>query len=109
MNLKIEILDSFAQEAKRLSKKYKSLPKDLKTLYLLLQNPQNSQALGENCFKIHLANSSVPTGKSGGFRVIHYYKDKTGTIYLMSIYSKSELQNINDAKIKKILKDNNLL
>lgn len=104
MNLKIVSLDSFKRDAKKLLKKYKQLPKDLKNLQEeLLSNPKAGIELSNNCFKIRLANSSTPTGKSGGFRIIYYYLDKENNIYLLSIYSKTELENISHEKIMLIL------
>lgn len=110
MNLNIKTLSSFDKDVKRLYKSYKKLPSDLKTLKEgLLQNPKSGIELGNKCYKIRLANSSVPTGKSGGFRIIYYYLDEDLNLYLMSIYSKSELENIDDKIILNILKENNLL
>ncbi len=109
MNLQIKVLENFAKEVKKLSKKYKNISEDLKTLQIeLSQNPTCGISLGNNCYKLRVANSSVPTGKSGGFRVIYYYIDSNGIIYLMSIYSKSDLDNISDEKILEILRDNEL-
>lgn len=110
MNLNIKTLSSFDKDVKRLYKNYKKLPSDLKTLKEeLLQNPKSGIELGNKCYKIRLANSSVPTGKSGGFRIIYYYLDDDLNLYLMSIYSKSELENIDDKVILNILQENNLL
>lgn len=98
------------KEAKQLSKKYKNLVNDLKKFQEeLLSNPKSGIELGNNCFKIRLANSSIPTGKSGGFRVIYYYISQNGVIYLMSIYSKNDLENIEDTKILELLQENKLL
>jgi len=109
MNLKIINLTSFTKDVKKLYKKYKSLPKDLITLKNeLSQNPRVGIELGSNCYKIRLENSSVPSGKSKGFRVIYYYLDEKQNIYLMAMYSKSELANISDSKIIEILKENGL-
>jgi len=109
MNLKITNLTSFSKDIKRLYKKYRNLSKDLKTLkHELEQNPKAGIELGANCYKIRLENSSVPTGKSKGFRVIYYYIDEKQNIYLMAMYSKSELANISDSKIIEILKENGL-
>jgi mRNA-degrading endonuclease RelE of RelBE toxin-antitoxin system len=33
-------------------------------------------------------------GKSGGVRVIYYYKSRKGQIWLLTIYSKNETENI---------------
>jgi len=109
MSLTIKPLESFKKDVKKLFKKYKKIPDDLKTLQKELEiNPKAGIDLGNSCYKIRLANSSIPTGKSGGFRVIYYYIDHYGTIYLMSIYSKSDLENITDEKILEILKNNEL-
>lgn len=109
MNLKITSLESFAKDIKKLFKKYKLITNDLKKLQEeLLENPKAGVNLGNNCYKIRLANSSVPTGKSGGFRVIYYYLDEENNIYLMSIYSKSDLENISNEKLSDILSKNGL-
>ncbi|QSZ42176.1 hypothetical protein GJV85_08645 [Sulfurimonas aquatica] len=110
MNLNIKTLSCFQKDVKRLYKKYKQLPSDLKVLNKeLLENPKSGIELGHECYKIRLANSSNPTGKSGGFRVIYYYIDEDNNLYLMSMYAKSELENIDDKIIFNIFKENNLL
>jgi mRNA-degrading endonuclease RelE of RelBE toxin-antitoxin system len=104
MNLKITKLETFAKEAKRLYKKYKKLPDDLKILVKELNdNPKAGIDLGANCYKIRLANSSIPTGKSSGFRVIYYYYDGELDIYLLTIFSKRDMGNISDEKIMELL------
>jgi len=110
MNLNIKTLSCFNRDVKRLFKKYKQLPSDLKILKQeLFKNPRAGIELGNSCYKIRLANSSIPTGKSGGFRIIYYHIDTNENLYLMSMYSKSELENIDDKIILQILKENGLL
>jgi len=110
MNLNIKTLESFNKDVKKLFKKYKQLPSDLKLLGDELSlNPKSGIELGNGCYKIRLANSSIPTGKSGGFRIIYYYLDTQNNLYLMSIYSKSELENIDDKTVLNILRENNLM
>lgn len=110
MNLNIKTLSCFDKEVKRLFKKFKQLPSDLKILKKeLLENPKSGIELSHSCYKIRLANSSIPTGKSGGFRIIYYHIDANENLYLMSIYSKNELENIDDKVILQILKENELL
>lgn len=46
-------------------------------------------------------------GKSSDDRIITFYKNEE-TIYLLSIYDKSEFQNISKEKIASILKEINL-
>ena len=105
MNLKIISLESFTKDVKKLHKKYKQLANDLRILENELQeNPRCGIPLGNACYKIRLKNSSVPTGKSAGFRVVYYYVDEENNLYLMAMYSKSELENISDERINEILK-----
>ena len=109
MNLKIISLGSFAKDVKSLHKKYKGITKDLRTLESELEeNPKCGIPLGNACYKMRLKNTSVPTGKSGGFRVIYYYLDEENNLYLMAMYSKTELDNISDERIIEILKMYNL-
>jgi len=109
MNLTIKPLENFKKEVKKLSKKYKQIGNDLQKLQEeLYQNPKFGIDLGHNCFKIRLAKSSIPTGKSAGFRVIYYYIDTKGVIYLMSIYSKNDLETIKEKKIIKLIIQNGL-
>ncbi|MBN2897120.1 MAG: hypothetical protein JXK05_14650 [Campylobacterales bacterium] len=110
MSLNIHALDSFVKEAKRLQKKYNNLSDDLKTLKTVLSaNPKAGVALSRHCYKIRLANSSMPTGKSGGFRIVYYYWDSDGNLYLMSIYSKTELETISEERLIEILSANDLI
>lgn len=110
VNLKIVSLDAFSKDVKKLYKKYRKITSDLKTLEeLLYKDPKSGIELGNNCYKIRLQNSSVPTGKSGGFRVIYYYLDDNNNLYLMAMYSKSELENISDDRLIEILKYNALM
>lgn len=106
MNFKLITTPQFAKSVKKLSKKYKQIKNDLQNMQKEIEN-ENFIDLGYSCFKLRLANSSIPTGKSGGFRVI-YYKKIEDKIYLLEIYSKTELENIDVSKIIEILKDNDL-
>ena len=109
MNLTIVSLDTFSKDVKKLYKKYKNISNDLKKLQEdLIKNPKAGIELGHNCYKIRVANSSIPTGKSGGFRVLYYYLDAEGYLYLMIMYSKEKLKNISDDKLLEILKINGL-
>ena len=104
MSFNIRALDSFTKQAKRLAKKYKRISEDLTDLQAILtDDPKAGTALSHNCFKIRLQNSSTKTGKSGGFRIIYYYLSPKTDIYLLSIYSKTEQSNIDEAKIIDLL------
>lgn len=94
----------FLKEAKKLSKKYKLLKSDLKQAVEEIQSKNDLGVyLGFNIFKKRVKNSSIPTGKSGGFRVIIYQQIKN-KIVLISIYSKTEKENLSDEELSEILK-----
>ena len=107
MSLKIVPTPEFVKLVKKLAKSYRKIYIDLETLKEeLLKNPKAGTELGHNCYKIRVANSSIPTGKSGGFRVITYYIDEQGVIRLMFIFSKRVQENISDKELKDIIKRN---
>ena len=105
MNLNIVRLEQFTKDVKKLYKKYKQLPTDLKKLSKELNdNPKVGIDLGKNCYKIRLENSSIPTVKSGGFRVIYYYYDGENDLYLLTMFSKKEVESVKDEVISELLK-----
>ncbi len=107
MMLKIVPTPEFSKQVKKLAKAYKLIVKDLQTLKdELVKNPRVGIDLGHNCYKIRLANSSIPTGKSGGFRIITYYFDANETIRLLLIYSKTQQENISNEEILEVIKRN---
>ena len=84
MNFKIKVTPQFEKDIKKLKKKFPKIKSDLlKIINELSLNPENGTNLGDNIFKIRVPNSSIPTGKSGGFRVITYYK-KNDILYLIT-------------------------
>jgi mRNA-degrading endonuclease RelE of RelBE toxin-antitoxin system len=99
----------FLKDAKRLSKKYKSIKKDIDGLSEQLQtNPHAGTDLGRGLYKIRLKSSDMARGKRGGFRIIYYLLTQDKKIYLLTIFSKTEVENIDIKKIHEILEDLNL-
>ncbi|MFN3759125.1 MAG: type II toxin-antitoxin system RelE/ParE family toxin [Algoriphagus aquaeductus] len=47
--------------------------------------------------------TSKGKGKSGGSRVIYFVKVSQNTVFLISIYYKSEKENISDTEIAELL------
>lgn len=104
MSYNIIATPEFLKEAKKLGKKYRSLKEDLAVLIEeLQQNPTLGTALADNCYKIRLAIKSKGKGKSGGARVITYLFIENETVYLLSLYDKSEQNSISDKEIKDLL------
>ena len=54
--------------------------------------------------KIRVAAKDQQRGKSGGFRVLYFAITPKGTIVLMALYAKSELENLSVQETKAILK-----
>ncbi len=107
MAIEIQTLARFDREFKRLAKKYRSLPDELVTLaQTITENPRLGTNLGAGLFKIRLGSESKGGGKSGGFRVITYYIEKheeVEVVYLVTIYDKSEEENITKNELLKII------
>jgi mRNA-degrading endonuclease RelE of RelBE toxin-antitoxin system len=104
MNYKLELSDLFKKEAKRINKKYASLKQDLAELFNELeQNPTIGTPLGNDVYKIRLAIASKNKGKSGGARVITYFKTSKHSVLILTIYNKGEKDSITDSEIKNLL------
>lgn len=106
MSYKIITTANFDKEAKKLTKKYKSLKAELKTLFEELEeNPTYGTDLGNDIYKIRLAIASKGRGKSGGARVMSFVKIIDGVVYLFSIYNKGDKNNISNKEIEGLTKD----
>ncbi|MFN0200209.1 MAG: type II toxin-antitoxin system RelE family toxin [Bacteroidia bacterium] len=97
----IRVLSSFEREFKKLGKKYKGITKDLANLFeQLAENPFLGDVIPNTngARKVRMAISAKNKGKSGGARVITYVLEYTEAgdceIWLLSIYDKSELENV---------------
>ena len=99
----------FRKQAKRLSKKYRSLKQELEELaYSLTDNPVQGKYLGNNIYKIRLAVKSKGKGKSGGMRIITYLLTEDMELYLLTIYDKSDLDSIDDKTLQQLIEDINV-
>ncbi|MCK4664888.1 MAG: type II toxin-antitoxin system RelE/ParE family toxin [Bacteroidales bacterium] len=95
---------NFKKEIKRLSKKYPSLKNEIEILITELEeNPTHGISIGKNCYKIRLAIKSKGKGKSGGARVITFFKIIKTEIYLLTIYDKSKKKDISDKEIQELI------
>ena len=104
MSYKVKTISTFERQAKKLIKKYPSLKKELLELVKDLQkNPSQGIPLGKNCFKIRIAISSKGKGKSGGGRIITNIVVTENTVFLLTIYDKSEQENITEKELQSLL------
>ena len=100
MGWTIEALPEFVRALKRLHKKYPSIRGEVRQLVAALaENPVQGTALGHDCYKIRLAIKSKNQGKSGGARVITLVTRVAERLTLLTIYDKSERENISDERL----------
>lgn len=105
MNYSVLPIPPFDKQLKRLSKKYPSLKEEyFELIEELEKHPEQGTNLGNNCYKIRLAIASKGKGKSGGARIITNIVIANATVYLLSIYDKSEKENLSDKEIEQLLK-----
>ena len=102
MNYSISTVSTFEIELKKLSKRYKNIKSDYQKLLETLSksNPKEIAVyLGKDCYKLRLKNSNNNKGKSSGYRVVYLHIEENLNIVLLSIYSKSDLENITEKDI----------
>lgn len=104
MNYSVKSIEVFERQAKKLTKKYPSLKSELLALVQeLKQNPEQGTAIGNSCYKIRLAIKSKGKGKSGGARVITNFVVAKDAVYLLSIYDKSDKENLSNKELGELL------
>jgi mRNA-degrading endonuclease RelE of RelBE toxin-antitoxin system len=93
----------FKRRFKDLSKRYRKIQADIQPIVDDLQSGKivGDQITGTDftVFKVRAKNSDIPTGKSGGYRVI-YQLISPECIYLLLIYAKSDRGDITIAEIE---------
>ena len=103
MSYEIIAVDEFQKDIKKLFKKYKSIKGDiLELINKLEENYSIGIDLGYDLYKVRVRNSDIG-GKSGGYRVIYYTKLSNDKIYLLTIFSKTQKENIDLKKLKPII------
>lgn len=108
MIVDIKYLPEFERRAKKMAKKYRSFIEDYdKFLGFLEENPFQGTSLGMGVYKTRMAVLSK--GKSGGVRVLTYTVQKVNpekiVITLLSIFDKSDIENVSDGYIKSLVKE----
>lgn len=108
--MNIESTDEFKKDFKKLSKKYRTLPDDLKILTTVISSSPEGNGTkhwnlitksGENSvYKVRLASRSVGGDK---FRVIYKYNKEQVVLLFIELYFKGDKVNENKARIDKYL------
>lgn len=105
MSYSIKSIKVFERQAKKLIKKYPSLKEEILQLsQQLKQNPLQGTSMGKNSYKIRLAIKSKGKGKSGGARLITHTVVTEETVYLLTIYDKSNKENLTDKELEELLR-----
>ncbi len=104
MSFEFEPTRTFLKEAKKLSKKFKSFKSDLYGLKdSLSERPRQGDSLGQNCYKVRMAIASKGKGKRGGARVITLLKIEKDKIHLLTVFDKSDRENITDKELQDLI------
>jgi mRNA-degrading endonuclease RelE of RelBE toxin-antitoxin system len=109
--ISVKLSKKALRDLKLLKKKYHKIEEDLERLIIQLSKGnllgdriQNLQ--GFRIYKARIRNTSNNQGKSGGFRIIYYLQTEK-EILMLSIYSKSQKENISKNEILEILEEEN--
>ncbi len=97
----------FQQDLKDLAKRYRNIKRDISpTLDQLSEGElvgDRLQGVENNIvYKVRIANRDAQRGKSGGYRLIYFFKLEND-IYLLKIYSKSDMDEIETSQILAIV------
>lgn len=91
--------DYFLKQLKPYAKKFKKLPQDI--IFALTNfSPEQTQALGQKVYKLRLKASDLPKGKSKSFRLIVYLWHDPQMAVPITVYFKSDIQNLSREEIK---------
>lgn len=114
MNYSIFITPQFKKDIKyyKNKKKYYKITNDLDEIIEelkignLLGNkiPNLNLKEEESVYKVRTINSSIKVGKSNGFRLIYYVIKNNKEIYLLTVFSKKDHNNIPNSQIVKLIK-----
>ncbi|WP_289500262.1 type II toxin-antitoxin system RelE/ParE family toxin [Gloeocapsopsis sp. IPPAS B-1203] len=91
-----------------MKKRYRNIRSDIRPV---IEQLQRGELLGDavvgveyTIFKVRLRNQDAQRGKSAGYRII-YYIQTANKIILVTIYSKSDQEDVTAEEIRDILKE----
>ena len=94
----------FQRAFKRLKKRYRTLPSDLKQMLLsLAENPLQGAELYDGMRKVRINITTKSKGKSGGGRVIIRLTADDTCLSFLYIYDKSDMANVSDGYLDEII------
>ena len=105
---------TFLRQLNRLARKYRRIRHDLGTVITQLlagQTPGDQvQGTGYPVYKVRVRNTDAQRGTRGGYRVIYYIADAdadadAADVLLLTVYSKTEQDDIDTATITRLIDD----
>lgn len=112
MTYDIRVTERYKKDAKKYKKKYKNIGNDLDET---IQEIKRGNLIGKvvpniemadndnNVIKVRVANSDIPCGERGGYRLIYYAEKSNGIIFLLTVYCKRDKESISNKEIQKII------
>ena len=102
----IRFSEEFDRAFKRLKKRYRSLPDDVKKLLeSLVENPEQGVELHNGLRKVRISFASKGHGKRGGGRVIIQLAVTEDCLTFVYIYDKSDMDNVSDKFLDQVIID----
>ena len=106
--VQIDLSPEYKQNLRALSKRYRNIRADTQDVFEQIQAGNfvgdRIAGLGENyiVIKVRVRNSNIQKGKSAGYRLVYQVESPTNVL-LLTIYSKSDRDDISAAEILNIL------
>jgi mRNA-degrading endonuclease RelE of RelBE toxin-antitoxin system len=104
--IQVDATAKFQKNIKSLEKKYRNINDDVRPIVESLSTGElpgdRISDLDLEIYKVRVKNRNNQKGKSGGYRLIYYVKTSE-RIILVTIYSKSEQEDIEGSEIKDII------
>ena len=106
----IRFSDEFEAELYKLSKRFRNIRSDVQPMIEQLQQGNvvgdRISGIGEEyvVYKVRVRNSNIQKGKSAGYRLMYQVESSTNVL-LLTIYSKSDREDIGVNEIQDILSE----
>lgn len=95
---------TFMRQLKKLPK-YLYEIKDELTEFLECYTPEQQESIGHDCYKIRFISKYLKKGKSGSLRIIIFLMHKGNSLLPLSIYLKSQKENISKKEVFFLMKE----
>ncbi len=109
MPYEVVFCQSFTRCIKALQKRFPSVKSDVQlAIEILLDNPSIGSAIPGTggVRKLRVRNSDLSQGKSGGYRMLHYFEDiESQRLYLILLYAKTDRETVSLREIQSLIEN----